>query len=146
MQTLYEQDFAQWCKVTVAQLQAKDLSSLDLDNLIEEIDSLARRDRRELKNRSTVLLSHLLKRLYVNSPDNFTGWEVTIIEQRQRIQNLLADSPSLKAFLLEILPAAYSDALDILTVEYPRSQFPPIWPFDEADAALTYLLTCKDWE
>jgi hypothetical protein len=143
MKTLYEQDFAQWCEATIAQLRTRDLGNLDLDNLIEEIDSLARCDRRELKNRSTVLLIHLLNRLYVNSPENFTGWEVTIIEQRKQINNLLADSPSLRAYLLAILPETYQDALDVVAVEYPRSQFPPLWPFDQE---LASLLTQTPWD
>jgi hypothetical protein len=63
--------------------------------LIEEIEGLAGRDRRELKNLIRVLLAHLLKRIYVKSPDNYRGWEIMIREQRQQLRDLLEQSPGL---------------------------------------------------
>jgi len=67
----------------VAKLRLRNIDDLDFENLIEEVENLAISDRRELKNRLIVLFAHLLKRIYVNLPDNFNGWELTIIEQRQ---------------------------------------------------------------
>jgi len=104
--TLYENDFVAWCEATAAKLRNKELDDLDFENLIEEVENLARSDRRELKNRLVVLFAHLLKRIYVNLPENFNGWELTIIEQRQQIKGLLQDSPSLKPYFLEILSGA----------------------------------------
>lgn len=40
---------------------------------IDGIESLGRSERRELKNRLMVLFAHFLKRMYVNSPENFNG-------------------------------------------------------------------------
>jgi len=40
--TLYEQDFYLWIAETVQQLKSGNFSHLDLDNLIEEIESLAK--------------------------------------------------------------------------------------------------------
>jgi len=74
LKRLYEQDFVAWCEATVTRLKAGRLDAIDIENLMEEIDSLGKRDRRELKSRLSVLLAHLLKRIYVNSPENFTGW------------------------------------------------------------------------
>jgi hypothetical protein len=45
-----------------------------------------------------VLLAHLLKRTYVPLPENYRGWENTIYEQREQLQDLLEQSPSLKAY------------------------------------------------
>lgn len=98
--TLYKRDFVAWCEDTAAKLRRRDIDNLDFENLIEEIESLGRSDRRELKNRLTVLLAHILKRIYVNSPENFNGWELTIIEQRRQIRDLLEESPSLKPDLV----------------------------------------------
>lgn len=142
-ETLYEQDFVAWCEDTAAKLKRRDIDNLDFENLIEEVESLGKSDRRELRNRLMVLFAHILKRMYVNSPENFNGWEVTIVEQRKQLQGLLKDSPSLKPYLREILAEVYADALDIVAPEYKQTQFPQTWQFDvETDV----LLAKKYWE
>jgi hypothetical protein len=143
MKKLYEQDFVEWCEATVDQLKSKDLENLDLENLIEEVESLGRRDRRELKSRLTVLLAHLLKRTYVESPENFNGWELTIREQRRQLQDLLTDSPSLKPYLREILETVYATALSDVKLEYQNAHFPETFPFNPETEML---LSDDDWE
>lgn len=143
VQKLYDQDFVQWCEVTASQLRDRTFEQLDLDNLIEEIEGLAKRDRRELKNRLTVLLAHLLKRIYVKCPDNFHGWELTIREQRRQIQDLLQDSPSLKPYLEQVFNTAYQNALDDIRFEYQQTNFPDTWEFD---LNLNSLLSENYWE
>jgi hypothetical protein len=87
--SLYERDFLLWTTDIVNKLKSKDFDHLDLENLIEEIETLGRSEKKELKSRLLVLLEHLLKRLYVNSPDNYRGWEITINEQQ--LNNYLKD-------------------------------------------------------
>lgn len=135
---LYNYDYLAWCEETAAQLRRRDLEHLDFNNLIEEVESLGRTERRELSNRLMVLISHILKRMYVNTPENFNGWEVTIVEQRKQIKKLLRDSPSLKPYLVEILPEVYGDSLDVIQVEYKQTIFPETWQFDiDADLLLS---------
>ncbi len=70
-----------------------------------------------------MLIAHILKRMYVNSSENFNGWEVTIIEQRQQIKGLWQDSPSLKPYFTQIFTEVYIDALDIVSVAFfPRAR------------------------
>jgi fumarate hydratase class II len=95
--TLYELDYLLWTEETVAKLRARDFDQVDLENLIEEIEDLGRSQKRELKQRLKTLLEHLLKRIYVDMPQEFNGWERTIREQRQQIKLELMDSPSLKS-------------------------------------------------
>lgn len=76
-QTLYDRDLQLWC-LEIAQLKARDFEQLDIDNLLQEIESLVRRDRREIKSRLGTLLEHLLKRIYVDSADDHRRWELTI--------------------------------------------------------------------
>ena len=60
---LYEQDFVLWTKQQAAGLRRAKGSNLLLDweNLAEEIESLGRSDRRELRSQITRVLRHLLK-------------------------------------------------------------------------------------
>lgn len=135
---LYERDFVEWCEDTVAKLKAHRFSEIDLESLIEEIQGLAGRDRRELKNRLRVLLNHLLKRIYVESLNDYRGWEITIREQRRQLQYLLEQSPSLRNYLVEVFPKSWEEALFDAREDYPQVQFPSEWAFSsDIDALLS---------
>jgi hypothetical protein len=58
---LYDSDFYGWTQQQAKLLRQKKWESLDLANLVEEIESLGRGERQELENRLAVLLGHLLK-------------------------------------------------------------------------------------
>lgn len=143
VESLYDRDFVAWCSDTCNKLRSHRWEEIDLERLIEEIDSLGKSDRREVRNRLTVLMAHLLKRMYVDLPENFKGWELTIIEQRQQIGDLLRDSPSLKPYAQESLPSIYAAALERVEREYEAYTFPPSYPF-EPDISL--LLMRQYWK
>jgi hypothetical protein len=126
---LYDRDFALWCEETVAHLKVREWDKLDAENLIEEIEGLASRDRREISSRLDVLLSHLLKRLYVQQAEDYRGWEVTIREQRRQIQLLLKQSPSLKSYLLRAFDESWQYALEDVRADYPQTNFPNEWQY-----------------
>jgi AcrR family transcriptional regulator len=113
---LYDRDFALWVKAQVDALREGRLSAVDVENVTEELEALAKRDRRELKNRLRVLGAHLLKRSY--QPEKASrSWDATILEQSTRIRALLEDSPSLRRELPDFLFGAYSDARELARVE-----------------------------
>ncbi len=64
--SLYEQDILLWVEDTVNKLKNHDFENLDIDNLIDEVESLGISQKKELISRLMVLLEHLLKRLYVD--------------------------------------------------------------------------------
>ena len=106
---LYEQDFYLWIETTSKQLKAGKFAEIDLANLIEEIESMGRSEKRELKSRLIVLLMHLLKWQY--QPEKRSeSWRSTIAEQRICIELLLEDSPSLQPLLIEIFANCYGKA------------------------------------
>ena len=82
VKSLYEKDILLWVEETVSQLKAKNFEHLDLEHLIEEVEALGISQKRELLSRLVVLLEHLLKRLYVDLPYDYNGWEKTIRTQR----------------------------------------------------------------
>jgi hypothetical protein len=129
--SLYESDFLLWTQDTVAKLKAKEFDHVDLENLIEEIESLGRSEKKEIKSRLTTLLEHLIKRIYVDIPQEFNGWERTIRNQRTEIEFSLDDSPSLKALWNDTFDIAFRAALRDVRKEYSKQgyQFPDIWQF-----------------
>lgn len=141
-QNLYQQDLVAWYEDTVAKLKAGDFQEIDIDSLIEEIEGLAGRDRRELESRLEVLLTHLLKRLYVESPNDYRGWELTIREQRRQLQKLLKQSPSLRNYWMETFPELWANALADVQEDYPQTGFPAEW---ELSREINELLSQKFW-
>lgn len=140
---LYDQDFALWVEETVKLLQAGDFTTIDLANLIEEIECLGKNQRKTVRSFLIRLLEHLLKRCYIQMSDCYRGWEIEIRNFRQNLQLELEDSPSLKNFLLEILPKSYTMALENVRETYPEQYFPDIYPFDHD---IDQLLQQKYWQ
>jgi hypothetical protein len=127
---LYDSDFALWVQETVSKLKAKELEQIDWENLIEEVESLGKRDKRELKSRLITLFEHLLKRVYVPLPDCYRGWEVTIKRTQSKLKDILTDSPSLRVFLATIYLDCYQEAMENMQIEYDAI-FPDVCPFPQ---------------
>ncbi len=127
---LYDQDFYQWTQEQAGLLKAGALLQLDFTNLIEEIESMGRSEKRELVNRLAVLIAHLLKWDY--QPDRRgRSWELTISEQRFRLKKHLKDNPSLKFSLTENICDAFELA-KIKAMKETRlqeSSFPGACPY-----------------
>jgi flagellar biosynthesis/type III secretory pathway protein FliH len=87
----YETDFYAWTQAQATALRAKDWPALDVDNLAEELEGMARSDRRALGNHLKNLLLHLLKWTY--QPDKRgPSWQDSIEEAREAIEDLLEES------------------------------------------------------
>ncbi|HIK35569.1 MAG TPA: DUF29 domain-containing protein [Thermosynechococcus sp. M98_K2018_005] len=99
-QLLYETDYYLWLNETVAQLKAGDFDNLDVENLIEEIESLGRSEKRALLSYLLRLCEHLLKLKYWETERQYCyrGWLLEISHFRLEIALILQDSPSLQPF------------------------------------------------
>ncbi len=129
---LYETDFNLWIEQTINNLKNGNLEALDLDHLIEEISDIGRNNRREVFSRLKVLLMHLLKWKY--QPENRTNsWTNTIDEQREQLELILKDSPSLKPYLGDIFSECYEKAVRSAVNEtnLPKQTFPVDCPFTQ---------------
>lgn len=113
---LYESDFYLWLSTTAQLLRDRNFSALDIDNLIEEIEGMARKEKQALKSNLRILLMHLLKWQYQTEKQT-NSWRFTIREHRKRIKNLLEDSPSLKPYYLDIFVESYQDARELAADE-----------------------------
>jgi PAS domain-containing protein len=114
-QALYETDYNQWVIETIEKLINRDFDHVDWNNLIEEISDLSRREKRKLESLLTKLFEHLLKLKYWQSEieQNRGHWEAEIANFRKEIKRELRASPSLKNYLLKILPECYQDGREI---------------------------------
>lgn len=126
MTNLYETDFYAWTQQQAKLLKIKSWSELDTANLIEEIESLGRKERQELRNRLGILIGHLLKWQY-QPHCRSNSWLATIREQRRRLQDLLLENPSLQLYLAETIDRAYQDGVDLAVREtnLPYETFSP---------------------
>lgn len=57
---LYEKDFALWLEKQAIALKNRDINSLDWNHLIEELESLGNRDKREINRLTYRLLKTVL--------------------------------------------------------------------------------------
>ena len=133
----YEQDFYGWTQEQARLLREGRFAELDVANVVEEIETLGRSERRELVAHLRVLLTHLLK--WVHQPDRRgRSWRLTIEAQRVQARQYLQENPSLKPQLEDIMENAYR--LGIIDAErqtrLSRRTFPATcpWSFDQAMA------------
>ncbi len=127
---LYEADYVAWIERQVQLLREGHLGEVDLPNLIEELEGMARKERWQLHSRLEVLLLHLLNRDH-QPRRRSRSWNATIVEQRLRIRDLLEGSPSLTHGLEEVARRAYTGAVKRAAAEtgLRRNAFPAALPY-----------------
>jgi hypothetical protein len=130
----YSTDYYAWTQRQVELLKSGRVSDLDVEHLIEEIESMGAREKKELSSRLEVLLMHLLK-WYYQPQRRGKSWEFTIKEQRRKLADLLDENPSFKnaEFWTAAVGKAYGYAL--LRAEYETGlsaeTFPGVCPFND---------------
>lgn len=132
--TLYETDFYAWIQQQAKLLRTQQWHQIDLPNLIEEIESLGKQQRQELRNRLSILLAHLLKWHY-QPQKRSRSWLATLKVQRRDILDLLKENPSLQPYLEQALTIAYANARDLAMGEtnLPEQTFPADFPYSLAN-------------
>ena len=128
--TLYERDFYLWCYRQAELLRLRRFAEADLPNIVEELESMGRSDRRALESSYRLLISHLLKWEFqpqLRTPSR----EITIARERTHIEQLEQQSPSLERQAAAIVEGVYRRARKEAEIEtgLPRSTFPPQIPY-----------------
>ena len=128
--TLYDQDYYAWTQTQAMLLKERDYLGLDTENLIEELESMGRSERREVISRLEQLVMHLLKWQF---QPGFRGhsWRTSIRNQRRELNRVLLDNPSLHTELPRIYIEIYPSAVNMAEDEtgLPRTAFPSHPPF-----------------
>ena len=110
------------------QLTLQVMASKELHKCLnQEIEALGNSYRDELESCLENLIEHCLKRLYIDMPPEFNGWERTIRQQRRRLKRRLQKTPNLKTVWDESLLEAFEFALETVRDDYPQYQFPDTW-------------------
>ena len=127
---LYQKDYYGWLQENVRLIRERKFSEIDTENLIEELESMGKSEKRELSSRLTILLMHLLKWQY-QTVKRSTRWRNTIAVQRIDIRELLEDSPSLRNEVSDKIETAYEKAKLTAEVEtgIEKQNFPVACPF-----------------
>ncbi|WP_353932123.1 DUF29 domain-containing protein [Okeanomitos corallinicola TIOX110] len=136
--SLYNRDFYIWLQTTANLLENNKFAELDIKNLIEEINSMGRSEKKELKCRLIILIEHILKLEYwqIEKENNARGWRNTVAKQRLQIELTLEESPSLRNMLDDIFEECYQKARQYILKRYQLSSdlFPENPPFSVVDA------------
>jgi len=129
---LYEQDFALWAERQGALLRARHFDQLDLDNLIEEVEDLGRRERDAMESLVETTLEHLLKLAWSKADRPRLGWLETVDNQRAKLARKL--TTTLRNHVEGELPALYAGLRRPLGRELAkdnpsRAALPPSCPY-----------------
>jgi hypothetical protein len=130
----YQTDFFKWTREQAELLKAGCFDRLDIGHLIEELETMGASERRELLSRLEELLMHLLKWRYQPGLRG-ASWEVSIIKQRDALEDLFEASPSLRPRVHEVFDKAYKRARVYASKEtgLALSMFPEscVWTIEE---------------
>jgi hypothetical protein len=113
MKALYDRDFVLWTETVIEQLKQVNFNDVDWENLIEEIASIGKSEKRALESLLTKILEHILKIEYwdLERERNIGHWSAEITNFRYQIAKIVQNSPSLKPYLVEVFPECYEVAL-----------------------------------
>jgi hypothetical protein len=122
---LYDSDLQLWIERTIQQLQNREFASLDIEHLIDELADLGKSEKNTLRSNLKILLAHLLKlKMQHDAPDSMkASWYSSVVEHRQRVLDNLADTSSLKSFLVEAVEKAYPDGRKLAIKEGKLAKF-----------------------
>ncbi len=128
LDTLYETDLAEWADTQAAALEQHDISSLDWENLAEEIRALSRSDKRAIESHLKNILLHLIK--WELQPQlRSISWRLSIRNSREAIRKLVAESPSLRSHPAQVHAEALADAYADALIETGLPDPQPFTPF-----------------
>jgi hypothetical protein len=128
--TDYEDDFYAWTYEQAELLRLGRFSEADVANIIEELETLGRSERKALISSYRLILSHMLKWRYQPSHRS-NSWRNTIRRERRQAAKQEKESPALAANADQLLIEAYDDARFEAADEtdLPLSTFPAVCPW-----------------
>ena len=129
LKRLYEDDYALWLTKNIQLLADRQLKDLDYENLIEELESLGRSERKTAESLVKQLLIHLLLYEYWTSEQsrNSDHWRIEIATFRDQLSDELK-SKTIYNHVVEQLEALYKRAVKLATLK-SRIELPIACPY-----------------
>lgn len=127
-------DLSAWAETQARALREGRTGRLDHNNLSAIVSGLGLRERRDLRARLGVILTGLLR--WAEQVDlRCHGWAGTLDGQRQRIDRILRDNPSLCREIPELIARIYpvAKARAVLESMLFDESFPDACPFSEGE-------------
>ena len=106
---LYDEDFWTWTQEQAAALRARRLEAIDWDNVIEEIETLGRGEKRAWRSHCTNVMAHLLKIEHCPASRDLDHWRKEIVAWQREMHDTLTENPGMKGELSEMLARAWKD-------------------------------------
>jgi len=126
---LYETDETAWLESMAERIGQGRLNDLDYPHLREYLEDMARRDRREVESRLTVLILHVLKWVY--QPEHRSrSWRATVIAQQHQLARDVGGGV-LRRHAEAVLAEIYAEAAVEAAAEtgLPVGTFPATCPY-----------------
>ncbi|ADI63923.1 DUF29 domain-containing protein [Trichormus azollae] len=76
-ETLYNQDCSLWFETKIGKLRDYEFQSVDIENLIEELETLGGSEKKAFRSYLKLIVMHLLKWQY-KAEKRSKSWEITI--------------------------------------------------------------------
>jgi hypothetical protein len=126
----YSEDYYAWISAQTAHLREGEVSRLDRENIAEELEDLGKSERRALASNLRNLLLHLLKYEFQRRQRS-RSWLTSIENARVGIEDVLADSPSLRGAFAKQVATEYPRARKLASVEtgLQMKSFPENCPY-----------------
>jgi hypothetical protein len=125
LKELYEKDFYLWVMENLKLLKNKEYELVDWENLLEEIEYMARKELRSVISLMAVIMEHLYKwENYRESAYMGSGWKKSILNARKELIDLFDEIPSLKRIAQEkeSLNKAWRRAVNSLIVWFDEDE------------------------
>lgn len=128
---LYETDYNLWVSETVGKLKNQEFSTLDLENLIEEVADLGREQRHKVESYLRQLLKHLLLYHFWDAQKVYCqmGWAEEIDNLRAELEILLR-SKTLHNYCNSIFESTYQKAQRSAQKKTGLTVFPENCPYN----------------
>lgn len=129
IKTLYESNYLQWLEETIKCLKNRQLADVDYENLIEELEDLAKNEKRRVRSLLEQIIRHLLLYQYwdLEKPRNANHWAAEIISFRNQLNEDL--NANLRNHLEENLNIIYSNAFDYVKTKTQLTNLPELCPY-----------------
>lgn len=129
-----DEDLAGWAFHQAMLLRSGQLHLADAVLIAEELEDVGHEQYDKFESALRLLMSHMLK--WDHQPQRRTrSWQLTIINNRRRVERLLTKNPSLKSRRDEAVRDAYQDGRGeaYAQTKLPLATFPEECPYSWAD-------------